>query len=996
MATTFAKRFASRFEFGARPTLVGRVSAGSPRDLTLIYSDASGDFERGVAALWRDSVLPAAIFVASPDLHDVLSKSGVTERPLPAKLRKSLAKYAVRMCTRTAPFGLFAAIGTVRISPFGCIALRRYADTCAVRPSGDWLYAAQQDAASSASDELLVVRNDRVVVRAQRYFVMDEADVRDGSITRGPLSKHVSKSVRRTALVEVVRQAGAEPITLSDLIQRCSETFPAIARNAVADAVHGLLRAGILEVALQPLPTADGALDFVDAIRQSASCYAPAAEAFLSKFGNVERALLTGDFAPLRALASDLRLQGADATRASRPSLKVDLGCRFDGGLPPSVLADVALLGEIMMRCSKHATMEGWHQAFQARYDTPVRDVPLLELLSPDFGITPVGDVQKFSRAEGRTSLYSLAMEAHAAGCIELEVSETRLDEILPAASDFPEPESFEIAFHVFARGDGLDTGDYLIHPGDMMLSPAAGASIGRFSNVLPDLEFVPPSASHGTQGSEDGCIHAELVYLPGEPHAYNVMTRPVVTDHVIDIGLRTPNKQRIELDDILVRRVNGRFVLYSRSLQQRICVHQTHMLNIHATASSPLARFLAGCALDGRSYPAGFAWPADEHLPFMPRLRCGRVVFSLARWNLPVEVLGSRDWEQELGEWRSRWHVPSLVRHTRGDDKFVLDLSSSLGRELLRDCARGMSTGAIALEEAFGLESDYLRGADAPRVVEYVIGAYSKRDEELPRLTAPVGATHRRQRPLGFGWVFAKVFVGKGYADALLHEYVSQLVARLRSLQVLKNWFFIRYADKDGRFHIRLRMEPASRSETDTVLRELLAFCTELFEAEIIEDFEFPTYEPELERYGLEPGLVQAESLFTYDSDAFIEERHAGSMKPDDRIISCVDSFFKLMDRAGLTVAAAVWFRSRQVERRKLSTSLRAAVRKLVDARAGAIAADGRPAHDEGSEQRAFGEFFHMHCNRWGIEPRYEPVCLMVARQVIVGAESRAELQYA
>src|SRR5262249_8498902 len=130
------------------------------------------------------------------------------------------------------------------------------------------------------------------------------------------------------------------------------------------------------------------------------------------------------------------------------------------------------------------------------------------------------------------------------------------------------------------------------------------------------------------------GAVFAEIVHL-NEGRIGNILCRPVLREHeVVFLGVSgAPDDKQILLDDLEVALVGDRIALFSKRLGEEVVPRNSTAHNFRLR-SLGVYRFL--CALaeqDGSG--VGFSWGALDGVPFLPRVRLGRVILSRAQWTL-------------------------------------------------------------------------------------------------------------------------------------------------------------------------------------------------------------------------------------------------------------------------------------------------------------------------------------------------------------------------
>ena len=103
--------------------------------------------------------------------------------------------------------------------------------------------------------------------------------------------------------------------------------------------------------------------------------------------------------------------------------------------------------------------------------------------------------------------------------------------------------------------------------------------------------------------------------------------------------------------------------------------------------------------------------------LPFLPRVRRGRAVLSVARWRLEAQEPAAL--AAEFQQWRDRWGVPRQVYLAAGDHRLLLNLADRAHWSIIENELR--RSGVAYLQEALpGLDSAWLPGSDNGRLLSW------------------------------------------------------------------------------------------------------------------------------------------------------------------------------------------------------------------------------------------------------------------------------------
>lgn len=996
------------------------------------YAQLSGppDGDRSAA---QDTLVRNAIHAASPALGHALDTASGAEMP-PAAASATL-RYLIRMSTRPTPFGLFAGVGLGQWGERTSLRIAELPRPTRTRPDMGWLL-----------DWMLALEADPDVRNQARLLANPAAFERDGRVHlsdrgTGGRSGLPDVSVRATGVVRQALALARDPVDRAGLCARLLAVTGA-SEERIHTLVEELCRVDLLLSDLRPPLTADPVRYAVQrlrsrpATRDAGETLARAA----AQLAALDKAPLerNGYPAALRAARAHLReLHAGPDTDAD--VLQVDCALPLAGRtLNDSVATDAARAVDLLLRL--HPAPGGpphlaaYRRDFLIRYGHE-RRVPLLEVLDHRFGLGPpelrrTGWPDQGARQPpGRDSLLmELAAGALRDGADEVVLGESELDALsswTPRPAQLPP--SLELSlFLVAADPSSIDRGEYRLLVGPNLGGQAAGRGLGRFADLLgaDARELLERVARAEDQLHGDG-VSAELVYLPVRHRAANVTIRPPVRRYEIPVGVAAgvPRHRVVAPDRLALLVRDGRLRLWWEDGRCEITVAAGHMLN--TTGAPQVCRFLHEVGQDGVTGLCGFAWGQATSLPFLPRVRVGRIVLRPAEWRAPRDrlrdVLRTDDraaFEVALKDWRNRWRVPRQVYLVAADNRLLLDLEDPEQGELLRADVR-RAGGDLVLQEGLpGTADTWLPGPGGRYVNELVVPMV--RRSEVPGGPAALQSTDfspageaDRMRPPGSDWLFLKLYGPAAGEDRVLSGPVRDLARTLLDDGDADSWFFVRYSDPDP--HLRLRLHGEPDRLMARALPRLTVWAAGLIANGLRTKFTVETYEREVERYGGEAGMPLAETIFAADSAAVASL--LALLRPDggpERLDVAVLTTQALLSGLGMDPAASLaWcavhapppresgaaYRQRKDRLRALlgggpgavsAWSLEAAtiLRRLTDevapagARLAALHSDGEVSLPVDEIARSL---VHLNANRLGLDHHLEGLAIGLLRRSLV-----------
>ncbi len=908
-----------------------------------------------------------ALAVGSSVLLEDLERSSPSSKDA-AHLKGKLLRFLIRMSTRPTPFGLFAGVALGQWGEMTDLALAVERPRTGTRPDMTWLLTLVQELESrlDVRKHLRFVTNPTAFIHGDRVFMTERSSI-------GESNSALAVSVRASAVVKRALALSRKPIPYQELADKLLWTTPGATPEKVEQLITGLWEQTVLLTDLRPPLTTDSPARYV--VQRLNDI--PAANEVCMRLASILEAAAAYDTLPpeegvaayrqLVALANEVNKAGAEAP------VQVDLALALrNQHIAQAVGTEVARAAELMLRITPSPNglpyFTAYRSAFVSRYGHN-REVPLLELLDPNFGLGPPATysggnngITQAKAALRSQTLLDLATNAlhDRQSVIELDEDKLkRLETWTPSSGTVP----LSLDLNVFVAAssvEAIDAGQFQIIIGPNLGAQAAGRNLGRFADLIgPEAQEALKRAAQAEEANTSDKLLAELVYLPRRLRSANVIIHPSVRSHEIAIGVSpgADTGKVIPLDELVVGIRDNRFYVRWLAEDTDIVITTGHMLN---TMQAPaICRFLAELSRESAAQLSSFDWGPARSFPSLPRVQVGRVVLREAQWRIDTLTRGGlqpdspRTFRQALDRWREHWQVPRYVYLSFGDNRLLLDLKSASQVEELRTEVRHLRDGGyLVLQEALpgpdqawlqGPEGHYMtelvaslvlrhdpfQGASAQRKQDKDVGASSSapshRGEPTPVLPAQIALAGDRLRPPGSEWLFVKLYSTSMFAEDLIAYPLRTFAEEALASGLAEEWFFIRYNDPDPHLRLRFRGEPERL--TGQLLPQLCTWATGLMEAGFCSRFVFDTYDREVERYGGTASTQLAESIFAIDSRTvseliyLIQER----VLKLDRITLAVLSADNLLASLGLTQAARLqWLQQHVTTRHEVGQEYR------------------------------------------------------------------------
>jgi len=892
--------------FEVREPVLVRM-ASTPRDRAESRVDAA-DPVPGLRRMAADPLLRQAVEVASGSLSLSLQRLATDEgaaalgRKRTLSAARTLTRYARRAGGRPTPFGLFAGVGR---ASFGSAAEARLTGPgeVSVRLDGGWLHRRVRD--------WLAVPQVR---RRTDVVLSDLCARRDGRLVLHTGGREIS--VHDNALVAVVREAAERPVPYTDLLDGLAARFPSVGPDRIDGLLAGLVQHGFLLTSLTPHRIDAALLGRIEAAVDGA---VPGAAEGLRAI----RAAAAGHEADppglgqdsWRALLSAVRtLDGSAADSGQRPPVHVDLRMPADIVLPRAVGDEVRRYAAAIWAMTPEWTtldhMRDYRDRFIERYGT-ASAVPLGDLVDPHrgLGLPPeygapapahprVGPGEDADRPR-RAAIAELTQQAILDGG-DIELTEADVARLAKAVGHTPGgrvPRTLELCFQILADSqEALDRGDFLLLGSPHIGSWTAGATAGRFAAVagLTD-ELAALAAGPG----DDDALMAQVDVMPSDPRSLNIVQVPPLLPYRIPVGVADDRGDAHCLDwrALLVAAGEDGLRLLHAPTGRPVVPVFPHMLALDAQAP-PVARFLSDLAAARPRVWSGWDWAGLDVLPYLPRVRHGRVLTSPRRWLAGRRLMdaarsaSTSTWQDGLRDWRRRGRVPDRIQIARNDQMFPIDLREPWDQDLLRAELTAKEPRFQLYEDltadgaGLGWNSGHSTEIVVPLVRAARATAAGPREDAPPLARSGIRISPTTVHLPGEDWLSVKLYAQKAAHDGLLADHLPALLAEVDA--DVDRWFFLRYRDPDPHLRIRLHGEPAALRER--VLPALTAFVRGLTASGAVRTMVLDAYRPETDRYLGAAAQEAAEGLFLADSRSALiqlQARRAGAAAVPDEVLA-------------------------------------------------------------------------------------------------------------
>lgn len=853
-----------------------------------------------VKQLAKDPFVQEAIFVSSNSLYtSMIEWENIDDKKRSNQILQSLNKYLIRMSTRPTPFGLFSGVtyGTLDTNTsltFGipCSHKKR------ARPDMAWILSIIH---KLETDPLILkqlkVRTNSIIVDAGGRLNIPYNSQCGQQDMNQPINVE-SISIRKTPVTDIVLELAKENINVTDIVKVLKAEYPETPEDTMHTMLLQLVEKEYLLTELRPPLMVSSPFDYL--LEKLARIQG--INELKENLYEIKRLI---DFYNEQQLGKgietvkELHYKMKQLTNAKNP-LQVDVKL-FNNPitLHNKVGEEVVKVAETLWKLSPDSLglqhINEYRNEFIEKYGT-YREVPILELLDEDQGLGAPAlynypksrrkppqndDMTKLTR---ENYLLSRLLKVIKSNELEICLDEKDIHKLQPTEPKLESlPNSLELYGNIIAESsEEIDNGNFQFVLGINPGSDGAGKTFGRFIDILEDETFMKKFQEiYIPERKDENVIYAELVYLPAAGRAANVTLSHNLRDYEIVIGTNSSKEAAytIPISDILVGATFDKFYLKSKSLGKRIIITLSHMLNIQSSPN--IYRFLAELGSEGVRQWTPFMWYSLDSSPFLPRVRVGKSIISLAKWNINNKTLDLKEnvdfetWKTGFYKWAKTWNMPRWVYQTIADNRILLDIYNPLHLEELYLEVNNLKENELVslLEKETNTLTSWAKDVENSsyniECVFPLIKNQSLQSENQIHSTStlpPIQTNNDVVRKFpGSEWLYVKLYGNASREEELICWHIKNFCTELEQKQIIEKYFFMRYADPDQ--HIRLRFYGDPDQLCRTLLPALRQWFLSLQEEGILQNIDISTYEREVERYG-GPELIDiAESLFHYDS---------------------------------------------------------------------------------------------------------------------------------
>ncbi|PRA97542.1 lantibiotic dehydratase [Chryseobacterium sp. MYb7] len=727
-------RFPYQFfnEYGVRTPLFSRKNFQQ-----VISKDEITDAE--LKEICSNPIFQEAIYLASPNLHDELTKWFHSEKEFSQKesqkLKYTLLKYYSRISTRCTPFGLFSSVGSGNFSldipntfsnktenhQFTTDNLLRDTKLDMYFLVSLAQYLMQQP---EMRNKLLFYPNNSIYKVGSRIRYIEyqyTGGKREYIISLAPLSEELQQ------ILNFLKEGKTKQQIAKILIDE------EITQEEAIEFVEELINNQVLVSELEPNVSGNDFLDEIISVlnKIEAKDEAEILISIKNKLNELDQNISnsTSRYAEIEELIKSFVIE-YEPKYLFQTDLYYKTLFHLSFEWKKKLKKGISFLNKITLS-QRESEFSKFKKAFNERFEE--QELPLLYVLDNEVGIGYKQNVFAKGIHPYLEDLIFPVLQKHPNKNIELTSVHQILNEKVQEAlldnkysielsdedfKDFEEkwddlPDTISFMAEIISE-DGQEK---------LFLSSSTGSSaanlLGRFCSEKSEIQNLTKTITKKEETlrqaqHDNNEILAEIIHLP-EARIGNVIRRSTLRQYEIPYLAQSvlPEENQIPVDDLYISIKNDRIVLRSKKLNKEVKPYLTNAHNYY-TNTLPVYHFLSDLYSQNTRSGLYFSWGGLEHIyKFLPRVGYDNIILSKARWKITekdissLELLSSdkEDFLLELKNWRSKRKIPAWIQWVKFDNTLTMNLENYDMVELFIQAVRNEKS--IIIEEFLYNEND-------------------------------------------------------------------------------------------------------------------------------------------------------------------------------------------------------------------------------------------------------------------------------------------------
>ena len=837
---------------------------------TSSYTDVKTTKEE-LLSICRDKQFREKLLIASPSLLQMIDTYFEEPDKLsPKKIKDmfgSIEKYFRRSIERTTPFGLFAGVGIGKFDEKTSFENNQQVFQKSVYLDAGWLWE--------------YIAKLEQTYYAQLNFKWNEVCINDGnrSLLLYTTTQDIEEiSVRRTAVLKIVEETCREYTPYEVIVNKLQQKYTDVDRQVITAYLFDLIEKQILISDLRPALSDAEPLNWlimkITAINKDIAAALTKLREMCEAYEKTPIGEGNAQYHAIIRLMKELHV--------SKYYLQVDTNIYGSGvTLDRGVKSQIEQLTEslVMLSTSSQKQKEAlnWYRdKFVEKYGNH-RLVPLTEMMDTAIGIgAPIGYSVPFNdffenpgssiEIDKRVRSYFLReYERAIRHNTPIKIDMDEVGKFLDFRENMNAPTSFELYFKA-----KKEKGKIKLYMSESGGSSCAGKTFGRFALKNQEFSDVLIDINRQEKAVRGDGITCEISHLPARLRSGNVCRCPSGRDRILSAYVGEDNtKKKLCLENILIGVDNSKFYAVDGETGEKIVFGMNNMYNLMLQPN--IYRFLLEIGSEGEINCFDFPWKyAYQNLKHIPRIELEDVVLSEEQWlfstadlKLSDKKVTYEEFQNAFKQYKKENNLPEQIYLVEEDNRISLDLDNIVSLQILFDELKKKKGTSVMLERKEGGEEIAFGSSRFP--TEIVVPVFRTAVTSVNNSPVELNVIERKNHiVLPYeNWLYFKLYCKHQRETELIALELKQFAQKLKAEKGIEH-FFMRYMDTKP--HIRLRFYGSPKMLYEAT-PDIMKWIAELAEKNIIGDMSINPYEREIERYGGNQLITDAEALFRADS---------------------------------------------------------------------------------------------------------------------------------
>ena len=790
-------------------------------------------------------------------------------------IQRKMLYYAIRMSTRSAPYGTMSGVAFGIIKDLSKITFKRRNILVSMAPDMEifinYLHRIQRE--ENIIKKLILYRNP-IFIKTLRSWI---------NLNMNPenMNRDEIQSIKSTKAVDwILNNINQEGKPTKRILILAKTKFPDTKYKTILSSISKMLESGILFTDLMP--------DFIDTAERPLGQVIKTLKRHRIKEENTTSLIelyketnifqihenmmisLLRKYEKIKDILNQLDLTDLqDETNI----LKVDSKYVLKGlSLSKKVSESINLAATLYIALNGSSTefsLNEYKKDFKERYGEYTL-VPFIELINPSLGLGLPRESTKPVITNNTKKYIGFAITALSQKKKYVELEDSDLD----TSSLTKNPTSMSMFITLSSKSqEDVNNDRYKIIINDIQNYSDAISGISRFLYFDSKSNKLISEINRRVNKINKYIVEAEVLALPSPVRASNIIERKISSDYIIQFSLPCHTKKStIPLEEIMVGMKNGSF--YTEWSGTILRVKHSSMLKSDLLPNS--ISLLLNLSNDTKTkfYPN----KALDYTKFLPEVRYKNIILNRAKWLINnksnIDFQSLKSFNHSFDKFAKQMHIPKIISIVDHDNKLVLDLKYlSQKEELYKIIKKNISNGldTIIQDSTIDIQSTPIVIHNKHFVNDLVVPVILEDDEEYNKWKKPLKNTQRENKvnklKMPFDdWISIYIYMDENIANDFIVYELLGMIKRLKHHQGFKKWFFIRY--KDTKFHIRIRINGNYKFLSGPALHLMHDWFIKLKNRKVTTKISLNTYEREIEKYRDSKGLEIAEEIFYIDSE--------------------------------------------------------------------------------------------------------------------------------